>query len=388
MHIGIDLRCLPVVGEPGDGVAHATRELLRGLINVAPGAHQWTLFVPENSVGDKERHIFQECQGPSCRVVKLQTAAGGSLRQSLQRHPCELLFVPSGAAAPGLRVPLIPWVHDIAIFEHPEWFPQSLLKRTLTTNLFRKGVLKAPQVLAVSQFTKDELVRLFNLDPAKITVTWEGGDSVLGKLQGADLSAAKQQAKARLQARGVVHPFILCLGTLEPRKNIPIALTAWSQAKRSFRRPVDLVVAGRDGWKLNAIAKSLDAATTPVAHEGPRLHRIETPTDEHRRDLLLAADLVALPSLYEGFGLVALEGMQAQTAVAASNGGSLPEVLGSGGLILPPQEVGAWAAAFVDIMNDAEARKRLAQQGKEQSARMSWERSAKTVLEILTRAKI
>lgn len=388
MHIGIDLRCLPAEGEQGAGIPHAARELVRHMISASGDEHQWTLYVTRASVGDKERSVFQECHGPACRIAKLESAAGGSLRRILQRYPCKIMFAPSGAIAPRINIPSVPWVHDIAIFDHPEWFDQTLFKRTLTTNLFRKGVVKAPVVLAVSQFTKDELVRRFSLDPSRVGVTLEGGDSMLAGLAGPDLAAAKQKAKLRLAERGVTQPFILYLGTLEPRKNIPVLLEAWLDARSSFRRPVDLVIAGRDGWKLGPIVKSLEAARTYKTEGGSRLHRIETPTDEHRRDLLLAAELVALPSLYEGFGLVALEAMQAGTAVMSSTGGALPEVVGEAGVSLPSDDVAAWSKSLVGIMADPESRKSLADKGKARSQNMTWGRAARIALDALTHVEV
>ncbi len=386
MHIGIDLRCIPAEGESGAGIPHASIELVRALVGLKSG-HLWSLYLPKTSATGNEKALFQEVQGQNCRIVRLDSVTGGSLRKGLSQQPCQVLLVPSGAVAMGLHLPIVPWVHDIAIFDHPEWFPQSILKRTLTTNLFRKGVIKAPEVLSVSTFTKDQLVSRFSLDPSRVSVTLEGGDSFLGNLQGHDLMAAKQRAKTRLAGRGVTQSFVLCLGTLEPRKNLPTLLSAWSAARQSFKRPVDLVIAGRDGWKLGPIMKSLDTAKDQ-AGDRSHLHRIETPTDEHRKDLLLAAELVALPSLYEGFGLVALEAMQAGTAVAASTGGALPEVVGSAGLLLPPSDISIWQAALVDIMNDGEKRKALAAAGKAHSQDFSWAQSARIALDVLTRIKV
>lgn len=387
MHIGIDLRCLPPLGEQGAGVPHAARELVRSMLLAAGDVHQWSLYVPSVSLGDKERTLFQECRGPGCRIVRLESSTGGALRRVLQHQPCRLLFAPSGAIAPMLKIPTVPWVHDIAIFEHPEWFDQALLKRTVTTNLFRQGIIKAPEVLAVSQFTKDELVRRFALDPSRVTVTLEGGDSVLGGLSGIDLQTAKQRARLRLAERGVTQPYILYLGTLEPRKNIPTLLEAWLDARPLFKRAVDLVIAGRDGWKLGPILKSLETAKAYKGEKGSRLHRIEAPTDEHRRDLLLAAELVALPSLYEGFGLVALEAMQAGTAVISSTGGALPEVVGEAGVTLRPDDPASWTKALVKIMADSESRKSLADKGKSRSQSLTWDRAAKAALDVLTRVK-
>lgn len=388
MQIGIDLRCIPAEGDNGAGIPHATRELVRALINSEGRADAWTLYLPKNSASGDGRSLFQECYGKNCRIVKIASATGGALRKSLSEYPCQILIVPSGAVAMGMRMPVVPWVHDIAIFDHPEWFPQSIFQRTLTTNLFRKGIAKAPQVLSVSEFTKSQLVSRFSLDASRISVTWEGGDHVLANLRDQGLAEAKQQAKTRLKARGIDDPFILCLGTLEPRKNIPTLLKAWSQARLSFRRRIDLVIAGRDGWKLGPIMKSLDTAKASQIGISSHLHRIETPTDEHRRDLLLAADAVALPSLYEGFGLVALEAMQAGTAVLASTSGALPEVVGQTGVLLQPEDVDAWRDTLVDLVHDHEKRNRLADAGKTRSTDFSWQKAARVAYGVLTRIKV
>ncbi|MBI5654439.1 glycosyltransferase family 4 protein [Candidatus Uhrbacteria bacterium] len=387
MQIGIDLRCIPAEGDNGAGIPHASRELVRALLNSAGHDDAWTLYLPKNSASGDGRSLFQECYGKNCRIVKIASATGGALRKALSEHPCQILLVPSGAVALGMRMPVVPWVHDIAIFDHPEWFPQSIFQRTLTTNLFRKGITKAPRVLAVSEFTKSQLVSHFSLDVSRINVTWEGGDHVLANLRDKGLAEAKQRARARMKARGIDNPFILCLGTLEPRKNIPTLLKAWSQARLSFRRRTDLVIAGRDGWKLGPIMKSLDTAKAGQSGINSHLHRIETPTDEHRRDLLLAADAVALPSLYEGFGLVALEAMQAGTAVLASTSGALPEVIGQAGVLLQSEDTDAWRDALVDLIDDHEKRRQLADAGKSRSLDFTWENAARVAYGVLTQVK-
>jgi len=384
MTIGIDLRCVPGDGTSGAGIAHASRELVKELLPLLQKDHTVILYATKGAAAELGRNGIGT--GRNCRFSIVSNPAGSSLRKALLQMPCSVLFVPSGAIAPGIRTACVPWVHDIAIFEHPEWFPESIFKRTLTTNLFRHGVKKARAVLAVSQFTKRELEKYFKLAPESIKVTLEGGDPVLAALKGEALEVAKQAAKTKLAARGIIHPFILCLGTLEPRKNLSLLLEAWSLARPGFKRPVDLVIAGRDGWKISAFAKSLKSVRG-VETVANQLHRIETPTDEHRRDLLLGADLLAIPSLYEGFGLVALEAMQAGTAVLSSDNGALPEVVGDGGVMLPPDKAEVWSQKLLELMQDAEARKRWAHLGKSRSEKMSWRNSAGIAAATLTDIK-
>lgn len=384
MVIGIDLRCLPSDGSPGAGVAHAARALVNKLIEHGDQTLRWSLFLPQGASPYAEDRLAKEKTSSAVHIIRLQGATGAALRRAMRRNPCDLLFVPSGAVAPALFMPVVPWVHDVAIFDHPEWFSEDFLQRTISTNLFRRGIKRARHVLAVSEFTKRELCTHFGLDSERVTVTHEGGDSVLAALDGEALHAAKQQAKQRVANIGIVHPFVLCMGTLEPRKNIPFLLEVWMEARSKFARPIDLIIAGKDGWKLEPIRKALDLGQVAVAHTAARLHRIEMPTDEVRRDLLLAADIVAVPSLYEGFGLVALEAMQAKTLVMASRIGGLSEVVDTAGILLPPQSKAEWVEALVRLVDDEVSREHLAREGKSRSQGMTWQHAAKVAFNVLT----
>lgn len=383
MIIGVDLRCLPSDGSPGAGIAHASKALVNKLIAKPVTGVAWTLFLPRGAVPHAEGRLLRE-KTAETKIVRIENAGGAALRRALKRYPCDILFVPSGAIPPGIRMPVVPWVHDIAIFDHPEWFPQPIVRRTVSTRLFRRGVERSVSVLAVSEFTKNELAGHFGVDPGRITVTFEGGDDLLSSLSGEALAEHKRRARRRIAERGVTNRYILCMGTLEPRKNVSMLLNAWAEARPGFTHAVDLVIAGRDGWKLGPITKALDAAKTYAPEGGSRLHRIEAPNDDDRRDLLLGAGLVVVPSLYEGFGLVALEGMQAGTAVLSARAGALPEVVGEDGILLPPEDPEAWKDAMSSLMNDDAGRQALAERGKARSQGMTWERSASIAFRVLT----
>src|SRR5260221_10103402 len=114
VRIGVDLRCLPDDGSPGAGVEHAARELVRVLVTVGGSEVSWTLFLQQTSAWEGDG-----------AVVRLAGKRGSDLREALRRHPCDLLFVPSGAVPPNVGIPTVPWVHDVDIFSHPEWFSES-----------------------------------------------------------------------------------------------------------------------------------------------------------------------------------------------------------------------------------------------------------------------
>jgi glycosyltransferase involved in cell wall biosynthesis len=376
MVIGLDLRSLPTDGSAGAGVAHAARFLADALIRRSV-PWTWNLYIPKG-VAPVGKNILPS----QARHIELDHREGAALRVALKNHPCDLLIVLSGSIPPGLKVPTVPWIHDVAIFAHPEWFPQSWLKRTTTTFLFEHGVRKAPFILSASEATKNETSRFFDIDPEHIYVTHEGGDPFLETLHGSALQERKRLAKLRVAATGITNAFTLVLGTVEPRKNISFLMSAWRKACASIERPFDLVIAGRDGWKLADVHSALTRHIIPEK-DGSRIHRLYAVDDDEKRDLLLAADLVTVPSLHEGFGLVALEGMQARTAVIASNAGALPEVVGEAGILLPATDQAAWVAALAGLVNDDISREEMAEAGKSRAAAFSWDQAAWKIEQVL-----
>lgn len=178
---------------------------------------------------------------------------------------------------------------------------------------------------------------------------------------------------------GIESPFVLALGTIEPRKNLAMLIRAWKKTLTPNPSPtlqeriVDLVLAGRNGWKFEDVQREIESLDVEAKR---RFHRLENFSDDDKRQFLLAAGAVAIPSLDEGFGLVALEALQAGTQVIASNRGALPEVIGQAGLLLDPEDEEAWAEAL-DQSSNLESRS----SNMEQAQKFSWEKAAATVLQ-------
>ena len=369
--IGVDLRCLPQDGSVGAGVAHAARAICDTLLSqlLHSTSHvELKFYVPEGAdwkTGD---------------IVRLEDTTGRSLRSALKEKPCDLLFVPGGSVAPAIQVPTIPWVHDLIIFEHPEWFNQRLWQRMITTHLFKKGLKRAPIILAVSEYTKSKIVQLLGIDESKIIVSGEGGDNSITDYQ-LPIIDLKKEAKSFCEKELKLNrDFVLCLGTVEPRKNVAMLIRAWKKAKQKMVKVPDLVVAGLNGWKFEDVEAEIKLLT---ACEDQFFHRFRAVTNEQKQTLLLAAGLVAVPSLDEGFGLVALEAMQAGTPVAVSNRGALPEVVGEAGMLVDPQDEQAWASVMLTCAEDERACKLRSEMGLEQAKKFSWDKSAKIVIETL-----
>jgi alpha-1,3-rhamnosyl/mannosyltransferase len=356
-------------------VAHAARFLTEGLLK-QDVPWDWLLYVPVGAHGVRppsfESHsLCHDRDGGRTPYAPTKDASGSALRVALQKHPCDLLFVPSGACAPGISVPQIPWVHDLAIFDHPEWFPESWLRRQITTRLFARGLHRAPIIFAVSEETKNQIVVHLKIDPKKIVVTHEGGDPVLSsRAQSRDpLTPHARDSSARRKASsvGMTENFCLAVGTIEPRKNFGMLARIWSDVfKQTGRR---LVIVGKKGWG-NVLIK-----------EENGIEICESVGEGEKRQLIKSADIVLVSSLYEGFGLVALEAMQAGTALISSDRGALPEVVGYGGLLLSPEDEFSWNKEVVRLLKDDVVRVQLAEKGKLRSEDFSWEKTANRIVE-------
>lgn len=319
IRLGIDLRHLPTDGSPGAGVAHASRELADAL---RAYAHEYGIEVIE----------FRGNMSASV------------LAKRAENEWIDAMLCASGAVPPFLRVRTFPWVHDLAIFRHPEWFPQSPLKRFVTTRLFLRGVRRAAHVFAVSEDTKRDVIAISGVEAERVSVTYQG-----------------VRVSELRQAPG---DYAIIIGTIEPRKNIPFLVELWEDVRKTLGRDVRLVIIGKTGWG-NVNIPSRDW-----------LDRVESATDEERDRLLSGACALLLPSLHEGFGRPALEAMALGVPVIASNRGALPEIIGTSGTLLEPGDRRGWIAALQDAFSG-----RLdGREGKIRAALFSWERTARTIL--------
>ncbi|MHB8619731.1 MAG: glycosyltransferase family 4 protein, partial [Chloroflexota bacterium] len=204
--------------------------------------------------------------------------------------------------------------------------------------------------------TADDLMRFYGLPASKIEVIYAAADRRFRRID-------RQAAEQLLAGVDVPRPFILTVGTLEPRKNLARLLDAFS----SLDLPHHLVAAGARGWLYEDLEARLRRAGVVV------LDRV---SDDQLVALYNLADLFVYPSLYEGFGLPPLEAMSCGTPVAASNRSSLPEVVGQAGLLFDPEDTAAIATALARLVGDHALRAELAEAGRLQAARFSWPDSA------------
>ncbi len=285
-------------------------------------------------------------------TVWLQTAAGISAR----RAGADAFFGCLGIVPIAGGPPSVATVHDMTPLLFPEW--HSWKNRLGFTPFIAGSVRAARRIAAVSEHSRRDLVERFPDAAAKTTVVHNG----------VDVSAAPAQGPPPNEGR----PYVLSLGTLEPRKNLPRLVEAMESIWD--RRPAfpDLVLAGTEGWGLPGLGERLRSS-----RHAARIRPAGYLAGGERSRWMAGARVFAYPSLYEGFGLPPLEAMALGTPVVASSASSLPEVVGDAGLLPDPGDAAAIAAAIERAHDDEAFRGWAAAKGPARAATFTWASAAR-----------
>jgi glycosyltransferase involved in cell wall biosynthesis len=262
---------------------------------------------------------------------------------------------------PGTRTLLT--VHDLSFVRAPE-ATTPVLKAYLD-QVVPRSVKRASHVLADSQATKDDLVELYGTSPEKITVLYGGVEPNFVPVND---PAARKAVRQRYNIPDV--PYILSIGTVQPRKNYARLIQALA-ALGPQCKDVHLVIVGGRGWLENPIYQAVkDFQLTD------RVHFTGFARDEDLPALYSDAICLAYPSLYEGFGFPVLEAMACGTPAVTSTVSSMPEVAGDAALLIDPYNVEALVDALRRLLTDESLRSTLITRGFVQAARFTWDRSA------------
>ncbi|MCC7355735.1 MAG: glycosyltransferase family 4 protein [Anaerolineae bacterium] len=261
-------------------------------------------------------------------------------------------------------------LHDLAFRFYPE--THTALNRWFLNVMMPRFLRSADAVIAVSEHTKRDAVRAYEIDEAKVRVIYEG---VHPRFRPADPEAME----AVRRKYGLPDRFILSVGTIEPRKNLDTLLAAY-RLLRGQGTAHKLVVVGKKGWLYEGFFRRL----RELGLEGEVIFPGFIP-DNDLPAFYSSAELFAFPSLYEGFGLPPLEAMACGAPVVCADSSSLPEVVGDAALLLPPLDVVAWAEAMRRLACDADLRATLRARGPARARRFSWERAARETVEVYRR---
>ncbi len=277
---------------------------------------------------------------------------------AIRRERADLLHVPVNVGPLARPCPLVVTVHDLSFALYPETFRP--LQRLYQAVLARWTARHADRVIAVSESTRADLARLFGVAAERVTVVPNGVDAAYRPLPAEVVEAFRRE-------KGLPERFLLCVGTMEPRKNLPRLLEALARVPEA----PPLVVCGGKGWYYDTIYAAIErlglASRVRLAGFIPQA---ELPLWYN------AATWFVYPSLYEGFGLPALEALACGTPAIVSRTSSLPEVVGDAALLIDPLDVQALAATLARALQDAELAAGLRAAGPRRAAEFSWSRTA------------
>lgn len=281
-------------------------------------------------------------------------------------RPVDVYFSPTSLIVPALvrRVPVVVSIMDFVSFLFPV---RHNLKTVILEKLWMGLALKAAQaIVAISEQTKQDAIKLFNVNPQKITVTYLAAGLSYGKEQPYVLPAGR---------------LILAVGTLEPRKNIERLVIAFSQIKVAIPDS-KLILMGRWGWCREGIERAI--AESPVKED---ILIISDVKDAQKAAIYQQAAVLVFPSLYEGFGLPLLEAMALGVPVVAAQTSSIPEVVGDAALLIDPLSTVELAQAVIKILQDPELARGLKNKGRQRVQRFTWEKTANQTLQVLLKTK-
>ena len=359
MIIGVDASRAEIKDKTG--TENYSSELIQALIDLPEARqHFWRFYsgMTRSNLVSKQGATFID-------IPWRRFWTQGGLALEILKHPPEILFIPAHTL-PVLRSPKIKTVVTIHGLEYeylPEYyqFPQKLYLNKST----EYAVKYADRLIAVSAWTKNQLVERLAADPKKITVIHEG---VGRRIFNSQFSIFKSDYRRQIRHKyNLPKDYILFVGTVQPRKNLVRLIEALPLG-------VNLVIAGKLGWQYEAIL---------AAAKNKSVQLIGRVAEADLAAVYKLAQAFVWPSLMEGFGLPILEAMTLGVPVVTSDRGALPEVAGKAALLVNPESVKEISGAIQLVLDNQELRQGLIEAGFLQAAKFSWERAAKLTLKVL-----
>ncbi len=280
-------------------------------------------------------------------------------RQALRREPPDLTFIPSHVLPVALGLKSVVTIHDVGHRREPRSYSRGA--RWYLEATTRYAARHANRLIAVSKSTADDLGRFYNVPGGRISVVHSGVDP---RMRPQDPSRAGQV----LRRLGVDGAYFLYVGRNHPRKNLSMLRRAFDEARRRGL-DAELILAG----------PGHEAGAAGAVRMLPYVPPDDLPA------LYAGAVALTLPSRFEGFGFPALEAMACGTAVIASTAGALPEIIGTAGILLSPDDAGAWSQAMLELARDSSLQQRLIAAGTARAAEFTWQAAAARTWDVLDR---
>jgi glycosyltransferase involved in cell wall biosynthesis len=374
MNIGIDLR--PLLSRQATGVEKYTNELLKNLFKVSSD-HKFFLFYNSYKNNDlsnwkkKENVDLIEKNFPNkllnlslttLNYPKLDKLVASEIEKKL-----DVFFSPNlNFGAYSNEVAHILTIHDLSFEFFSECYSTKRQIWHKVINIKQK-INQADKILCPSKNTKQDIEDLYDIDNSKLEVLRPG----INKKKSTQKSLTETRKKFNLKKN-----FIFFLGTVEPRKNILSAVSAFNRLNLA---KFEFIIAGADGWRNEQIKEEIETSEN--------IRYIGYVTDQEKYNLLELAKVFVYPSLYEGFGFPVLEAMSCSTPVVTSNRSSLPEISETAAYLVDPLDSADLATAIKKIVSNDKLAEKLTTRGNRQAKKFSWKSAANKFLKVIDNAE-
>lgn len=288
-----------------------------------------------------------------------------ALPRVLRSHKIDVFLSPDSYCSLRSKVPTVMVCHDIAFCHFPKQVP--FHGRIFYQHYVPKYLKRAERVISVSEFTKQDIISMYQTPAEKIAVACNGVRSVFKVLSEAEKTAVKKQ-----YSEG--ESYFFYLGSVHPRKNVARLVQAFDRFKKTSSSTIKLLIGGRMAWQTEAIEQALSQA-----EYRKDIHLLGYLDDVQLAKILGAALALTYPSLFEGFGVPLLEAMHAEVPILTSNSSSLPEVAGEAAIIVDPTDVKAISDGLEQLYASPGTRQDLIEKGRLQRQNFSWQQAASIV---------
>lgn len=255
-------------------------------------------------------------------------------------------------------------IHDLNFIYYPEFLTAESKRYYL--DQINWAAESADAIAVDSLATRNDVIELLQVAPQKVRTIHLAANPLYER------KVSREAVQKTIGKYGLSEGFILFVGTLEPRKNLPMLIQAFAQLRNVKQIDVPLILIGSKGWIYDDIFSTIDALGL-----ASQVRHLQGISDVELAHFYHAAGVMVTPSHYEGFGLPALEAQHCGCPVVVSNRGSLPEIVGHDGVMLDPDDTDAWTETLFRVLTDLEYRKLIIDIGKRQARKFSWEKTAR-----------
>ena len=380
MRVVVDARS--AVDPRRTGVGRYTRALLRHLPPADPETSYVAWYLDVRGIGTRSRrfagwsaNLVERATRIPTRLFGPMSARVGSPKLEWLAGASDMVFAPNFLPPPTSVRDVIVVVHDLAFDVIPETAPHQDAR---WRRRFERSLARAAGVIVPSEAARSDLLRFYGPEPDRVHVIHHGTDAE------AFSPASPPEVEDVRRRYRIAGPYIVFLGGLEPRKNLEMLVRAFGMLEDDRYH---LVLSGGEVPWVKGYRERIDGVISELpASVANRIVQTGYVSDPDRRSLLSGAEVLAYPSLYEGFGFPILEGFAANVPVLTSDRSAMPETAGNAALLVDPEDAAAIAKGLGQLLGDDDLRNVLRAAGTARVATFTWERCARRTVEVIRRA--